>query len=154
VNPDNPAPAAGSLPINVSDGPPSDTTLARACIGMPGGTEAPGLLAVVFRSGTSDRARIAAAKAVGGSLGGESNAGEEYLKLAAGTEPLAAVADRLIRQDPVVRVAAVPCPPQAIVSPARPVAPPDTTKPPAAPGAAAPAPPRPPLVQTVPPARK
>ena len=154
VNPNTPAPAAGSLPIDVSDGPPIDTTLARACIGLPGGSEAPGLLTVVFRGGTRDRDRIAAAKAVGGSLAGESMAGEEYVKLAAGAEPLAAVADRLIRQDPVVRVAPAPCPPQAIVSPTSRVNPSDSARTPPAPGTAAPPPPRPPLVQTVPAARK
>lgn len=154
VNPNSPAARSGILPINVSAGQPSDTTLARACKGLPGGSEAPGLLAVIFRGGTSDRDRIAAAKAVGGSLGGQSAHGEEYVKLAVGAGPLTAVADRLIRQDPVVRVAPAPCPPQAIVAPARPGNPPDSARAPAARDSAAPPPPRPPLVQTVPPPPK
>jgi hypothetical protein len=98
------------LPINVGVDAPEDTTLARACAGTPAGDEAPGLLAVAFRPGTSDRDRIAAAKAVGGSLAGTSAYGEDYVRLGVGEGPLTAVADRLIRQDPVVRVSPAPCP--------------------------------------------
>jgi hypothetical protein len=95
---------------------------------VPGGREAPGLLAVVFRTGTIDRDRIAAAKAVGGSLAGRSAYGEEYVRLAVGSGPLAAVADRLIRQDPVVRVSPAPCPAQAITPPAPPATPADSAR--------------------------
>jgi hypothetical protein len=121
-------PVAPRLPINVGVGAPSDTTLLRACTGVPGGREAPGLLAVVFRTGTIDRDRIAAAKAVGGSLAGRSAYGEEYVRLAVGSGPLAAVADRLIRQDPVVRVSPAPCPAQAITPPAPPATPADSAR--------------------------
>lgn len=110
-------PTPPSLPIRVGAGAPPDTTLLRACAGVPGGREAPGLLAVVFRTGTIDRDRVAAAKAVGGTLGGRSAYGEEYVRLEVGSGPLSAVADRLIRQDPVVRVSPAPCPPEAIMPP-------------------------------------
>jgi hypothetical protein len=89
---------------------PTDTTLARACDGAPAGTEAPGLLAVLFRAGTSDRDRAAAAKAVGGTLAGTSDYGEEYVRVPETAGPLVAVADRLIRQEPVTQVSPAPCP--------------------------------------------
>jgi hypothetical protein len=90
---------------------PVDTTLARACNGAPGGTEAPGLLAVVFRSRTPDTARVAAARAVGGTLAGPTGYGEEYVRVPPNAGPLTVVADRLIRQRPVTQVSPVPCPP-------------------------------------------
>jgi hypothetical protein len=77
---------------------------------MPAGSEAPGLLAVIFRAGTSDKDRAAAAKAVGGTLAGTSSYGEDYVQLDVGAGPLAAVADRLIRQEPVMQVSPAPCP--------------------------------------------
>jgi hypothetical protein len=89
---------------------PTDTTLARACDGAPAGTEAPGLLAVLFRTGTSDRDRAAAAKAVGGTLAGTSDYGEEYVRVPETAGPLVAVADRLILQEPVTQVSPAPCP--------------------------------------------
>ena len=89
---------------------PPDTVLARACAGLPAGAEAPGLLAVVFRPGTSDTARAAAARAVGGTRAGTSQYGEEYVQVPPDAGPLPAVADRLIRQDPVMTVSAAPCP--------------------------------------------
>lgn len=98
------------LPANVGVAAPTDPTLARACTGMPAGSEAPGLLAVVFRAGTSDKDRAAAAKAVGGTLAGTSSYGEEYVQLGVGAGPLAAVADRMIRQEPVMQVSPAPCP--------------------------------------------
>ena len=101
---------AASIPLNVGPAEPTDTTLARACAGVPAGSEAPGLLAVIFNPGTSERDRAAAAKAVGGTLAGSSAYGEDYVRLAVGAGPLAAVADRLIRQDPVKQVSPAPCP--------------------------------------------
>jgi hypothetical protein len=98
------------LPSNVGVAAPSDPTLTRACAGMPAGSEAPGLLAVIFRAGTSDKDRAAAAKAVGGTLAGTSSYGEDYVQLEVGAGPLAAVADRLIRQEPVMQVSPAPCP--------------------------------------------
>jgi hypothetical protein len=89
---------------------PTDTTLARACAGAPAGSEAPGLLAVIFNPGTSERDRAAAAKAVGGTLAGSSPYGEDYVRLAVGAGPLTAVADRLIRLNPVKQVSPAPCP--------------------------------------------
>ena len=103
-----------SIPLNV--GPtsdPSDTTLARACAGEPVGGEAPGLLAVIFVAGTSERDRAAAAKAVGGTLAGSSPYGEDYVRIGVGAGPLTVVADRLIRQNPVKEVSPVPCPASA-----------------------------------------
>jgi hypothetical protein len=114
-------PSVGAVPSGAapySGGPPSpttlaptDTTLARVCRGVPGGIEAPGLLAVVFRAGTSDQDRIAAAKSVGGTLGGPSEYGEEYVLLPPDAGALTVVADKLIRQDPVTQVSPAPCPP-------------------------------------------
>jgi len=100
-----------ATPQTVTALAPVDTTLARACNGAPGGTEAPGLLAVVFRSRTPDTARIAAAKAVGGTLAGPTGYGEEYVRVPPDAGPLTVVADRLIRQKPVTQVSPVPCPP-------------------------------------------
>jgi hypothetical protein len=99
-----------SIPVDVGQADPTDTTLARACAGNPAGSEAPGLLAVIFNPGTSDRDRAAAAKAVGGTLAGTSPYGEDYVRLAVGAGPLTAVADQLIRQNPVKQVSPAPCP--------------------------------------------
>jgi hypothetical protein len=99
-----------SIPVDVGQADPTDTTLARACAGYPAGSEAPGLLAVIFNPGTSDRDRAAAAKAVGGTLAGSSPYGEDYVRLAVGAGPLTAVADRLIRQNLVKQVSPAPCP--------------------------------------------
>ena len=96
--------------LGVGPAEPADTTLARACQGYPAGSEAPGLLAVIFSSGTSADDRAAAAKAVGGTLAGSSPYGEDYVRLAVGAGPLAGVADRLIRQRPVKQVSPAPCP--------------------------------------------
>jgi hypothetical protein len=106
-----------TIPLNVGPAEPADTTLARACAGEPAGSEAPGLLAVVFTAGTSERDRAAAAKAVGGTLAGSSPYGEDYVRLAVGAGPLTAVADQLIRQNPVKEVSPVPCPASAAASP-------------------------------------
>lgn len=98
------------IPLGVGPAEPDDTTLARACQGYPAGSEAPGLLAVIFIAGTSQRDRAAAAKAVGGTLAGSSPYGEDYVRLAVGAGPLTAVADRLINQRPVKQVSPAPCP--------------------------------------------
>jgi hypothetical protein len=103
--PQTPSPAAVSVPI-----PPTDTTLARACAGAAPGTLAPGLLAVVFRPGTTDKDRAGAARAVGGTVGGLTDMGEVYVRVPPAAGPLHLVADQLIRQDPVTRVTPVPCP--------------------------------------------
>jgi hypothetical protein len=103
-----------TIPLDVGpSADPTDTTLARACAGEPAGGEAPGLLAVIFATGTSEGDRAAAAKAVGGTLAGSSPYGEDYVRLAAGAAPLTVVADRLIRQNPVKEVSPVPCPASA-----------------------------------------
>jgi hypothetical protein len=109
------APSAGTTAppapqtVNVTPAP-LDTTLARACAGMSAGDEAPGLLVVIFRRGTSDKDRAAAAKAVGGVLAGTSPYGEDYVRLGADAAPLTVMADRLIRQEPVLEVSPTPCP--------------------------------------------
>ncbi|HET6579207.1 MAG TPA: hypothetical protein VFG66_12850 [Gemmatimonadales bacterium] len=104
--------STGPLVVNLS---PPDTTLMRACAGAPAGSLAPGLLAVVFRAGTSGPEKVAAAKAVGGTLAGPTAAGgEEYVRLSADAPALTVVADRLIRADPVTRVSPAPCPPAAV----------------------------------------
>jgi hypothetical protein len=99
-----------AIPLGVGQADPTDTTLARACAGYPAGSEAPGLLAVIFNAGTSERDRAAAAKAVGGTLAGSSPYGEDYVRLAVGAGPLTVVADQLIRQNPVKQVSPAPCP--------------------------------------------
>jgi hypothetical protein len=99
-----------TIPLSVGPAEPTDTTLTRACAGEPAGSEAPGLLAVIFNPGTSERERAAAAKAVGGTLAGSSPYGEDYVRLAVGAGPLTAVADQLIRQNPVKQVSPAPCP--------------------------------------------
>jgi hypothetical protein len=99
-----------AIPLGIGPADPTDTTLARACAGAPAGSEAPGLLAVIFSPGTSERDRAAAAKAVGGTLAGTSPYGEVYVRLAVGAGPLTAVADQLIRQNPVKEVSPAPCP--------------------------------------------
>ena len=112
IAPGGAAPSVGPTPSAVSV-EPNDTALARACQGLPAGTQAPGLLTVLFRAGTSDRDRAAAAKSVGGTLGGPTPYGEEYVLLPPGAGPLTVIADRLIRQDPVTQVSPAPCPPTA-----------------------------------------
>lgn len=110
------APAA-VFPVEVSEAP-ADPILARACAGEPGGAEAPGLLAVVFRARTPDTEQAAAAKAIGGTLAGQSPYGDIYVTVPDSAGPLRDVADRLIRQDPVTTVSPVPCPPEAAPPPA------------------------------------
>lgn len=114
--------STGPLVVNLS---PPDTTLMRACAGAPAGSLAPGLLAVVFRAGTSGPEKVAAAKAVGGALAGPTAAGgEEYVRLSADAPALTVVADRLIRADPVTRVSPAPCPsPEVESAPAETAAP-------------------------------
>lgn len=102
--------AADSSTAASSDPAATDTTLTRACAGAEPGSEAPGLLAVNFRPGTPDKARADAARSVGGTLAGPNEYGEEYVILSPDAGPLPAVADRLIRQDPVTRVSPAPCP--------------------------------------------
>ncbi len=125
-----PSPAAVAMPG------PVDTTLARACRGLGPGTLAPGLLAAVFRPGTTEKARADAARAVGGTVGGLTDMGEVYVRVPPEAGPLPVVADRLIRQDPVTRVTPIPCPP-----PAAPAAPAQQAPSPPAQGPPAPAPP-------------
>jgi hypothetical protein len=129
-----PSPAAVAIPG------PVDTTLARACRGLGPGTLAPGLLAAVFRPGTTEKARADAARAVGGTVGGLTDMGEVYVRVPPEAGPLPVVADRLIRQDPVTRVTPIPCPPPA--APAAPAqqapGPPAQAPPPQAPPAQAP----------------
>jgi hypothetical protein len=103
-------PPSGAASAVLTRVEPADTTLARACAGATAGSMAPGLLTVVFRPGTPDKERAAAARAVGGTLGGPTEYGEEYVRVPSDAGPLAVVADRLIRQDPVTRVSPAPCP--------------------------------------------
>ena len=88
----------------------ADTLLASACGDAPGGSEAPGLLAVLFRARTTEEVRHAAAKQVGGTIAGESDEGEDYVRFPPDAGPPSAVADRLIRLGPVMRVSPVACP--------------------------------------------
>ncbi len=111
----DPATIPPTIPLGIGQSDPTDTTLARACAGEPAGSEAPGLLAVIFVAGTSERDRAAAAKAVGGRLAGSSPYGEDYVRLGVGAGPLTAVADRLIRQNPVKQVSPAPCPAPPVV---------------------------------------
>jgi hypothetical protein len=104
------AAARGEALRAVTQVAPADTVLAKACSGLPAGAEAPGLLAVVFRPGTSEAERVAAARAVGGALAGASEYGEDYVRVPTDARPLTVIADRLIRQVPVTTVSAAPCP--------------------------------------------
>lgn len=106
-NPATPPPAM--LPA-ASPAPPPDAVLAKACAGESGGAEAPGLLAVTFRAGTAESAQADAARAVGGTVSGESPYGDTYVSIPDNAGPLPLVADRLIRQEPVTTVSPVPCP--------------------------------------------
>jgi hypothetical protein len=125
--------AAPSGPLVVNVAPP-DTILLAACAGAPPGSMAEGILAVVFRSGSTDRERVAAAKTVDGVLAGPATSvGEEYIRLTSAAPSLTVAADRLIRQDAVTRVSPAPCPP-----PALPPAPPSTPAPAAPAGPATP----------------
>lgn len=124
----SPAPPAPAAPVQ-----PGDTTLQRACKGMAPGALAPGLLAVVFRTGTTKPEAIEAARAVGGTIVGMSEKGEVYVEVPASTAPLPVAADQLIRQNPVTQVTPTRCP-SAPASPAAPAA-----APAAAPSGAAPA---------------
>jgi len=100
-----------SIPVDVGQADPSDTTLARACAGLP---PLAARRPVCSRSSSTPArptaTRAAAAKAVGGTLAGSSPYGEDYVRLEVGAGPLTAVADRLIRQNPVKQVSPAPCP--------------------------------------------
>lgn len=109
-----------TLPVPTSL--PPDSTMRRACAGLGAGALAPNLLVVVFRAGTLHDDRVAAAKAVGGSLGMPTRAGEEYVYLSDDAGRLEGTADRLIRQDPVTRVSPVSCPPLSPSAPGPPAA--------------------------------
>ena len=125
-------PPGAVLPTAVPK-PPTDTILAKACAGQPGGAQARGLLAAIFRAGTPADAQAAAANAVGGKLAGVSPYGESYVLIPDSAGPLRTVADRLIRQDPVTTVSPVPCPGQAAPpapAPPAPVPPPPAGAPP------------------------
>ena len=115
------APTAPTAPTTES----ADTTLKRVCRGAPPGVLAPGLLAVVFRPGTTKPQAIDAARAIGGTIAGMSDAGEVYVEVPPTAGPLKLVADQLIRQDPVTRVSPTPCP--APAPPAGAGTPPATT---------------------------
>jgi hypothetical protein len=138
LGPGSAATDPATIPLNVGPADPADTTLARACAGAPEGSEAPGLLAVIFVTGTSERDRAAAAKAVGGTLAGSSPYGEDYVRLGVGSGPLTVVADQLIRQNPVKQVSPAPCPAPAAVPSAGEAAPSGESIP--APGAGRPQP--------------
>jgi hypothetical protein len=88
----------------------ADTLVASACGDAPAGSEAPGLLAVLFRARTTEEVRHAAAKQVGGTIVGESDEGENYVRFQPDAGAPSAVADRLIRLGPVMRVSPVACP--------------------------------------------
>jgi hypothetical protein len=108
-DPAPPSPSAAALPGPAAP-EATDTTLARVCKGAVPGELAPGLLAVVFRAGTTRPEAVAAARAVGGTIVGMSDAGEVYVDVTAGGAPLAAAADQLIRQNPVSEVTLAACP--------------------------------------------
>jgi hypothetical protein len=105
-----PAPASPAASAPAATVAPADTTLKKACTGAPPGMLAPGLLAVVYRPGTTREEAIAAAKSVGGEIAGMSELGEVYVRVPPSAGALDVVADQLIRQDPVTRVAPTPCP--------------------------------------------
>ena len=89
---------------------PVDTIVASACREAPAGRPAPGLLMVVFRAGTAESARVAAAKEVRGTLAGMAPSGEEYIRLSPESGPLAVAAANLIQLPPVTSVSEKSCP--------------------------------------------
>lgn len=88
----------------------ADSLLASACGDAPPGSEAAGLLAVLFRARTTAEVRRTSAKQVGGTIAGESDEGETYVRFPPDAGAPSAVADRLIRLSPVIRVSPVACP--------------------------------------------
>ncbi len=96
------APARAAAPV--------DSILAAACREAPPGRPAPGLLTVVFRAGTPDTARVAAAREVSGTLAGMTASGEDYVRLSPESGPLVVAAARLIRLPPVTSVSEKSCP--------------------------------------------
>jgi hypothetical protein len=99
---------ASAIPAPVAA--PVDSIVAAACHEAPPGKPAPGLLTVVFRPGTPDTARVAAAREVSGTLAGTTASGEEYVRLSPESGPLAVAAARLIRLPPVTSVSEKSCP--------------------------------------------
>ena len=82
----------------------------RPAVKLPPGRPAPGLLTVVFRAGTPDTARMAAAREVSGTLAGMTASGEDYVRLSPESGPLVVAAARLIRLPPVTSVSEKSCP--------------------------------------------
>ncbi len=113
--------AAGTTSLAPGGVPHRDLLLERVCAGLAAGSPAPGLLAVVFRPGTAEEDRQRAARAVGGTLKGPTESGEEYVRLPDGAA-LNVSADSLIRLGPVTRVSPATCLPpiRAVPAPAGP----------------------------------
>jgi len=106
--------SAAQRPVATESAParaaaPVDSILLTACRGALAGRPAPGLLTVVFRAGTPDTARAAAAKAVSGALV-VTTTGEEYVQLSPESGPLPVAAARLIQLPPVTSVSEKSCP--------------------------------------------
>ncbi len=109
------APSGAQQPTQASVVParaaaPVDSILAAACREERPGKPAPGLLTVVFRPGTPDTARVAAAREVKGTLAGTTASGEDYIRLSPESGPLVVAAARLIRLPPVTSVSEKSCP--------------------------------------------
>jgi len=104
-------PVAPPPPVFIA---PVDTTLAAGCAGAPARSLAANLLMVTFSPGTAPSERAAAAEAVGGTLAGSVDPDTEYFRVPAeGSDAqLQAIADRVIRLDPVTQVSPAVCPPQ------------------------------------------
>jgi hypothetical protein len=104
-------PVAPAPPVSIA---PVDTTLAAGCAGERARSLAPDLLMVTFRPGTPPSERAKAAHAVGGTLAGPVDPDTEYFRVPAeGSDAqLQAIADRVIRLDPVTEVSPAVCPPQ------------------------------------------
>ena len=89
--------------------PPADPALVAACKPGEDGASAGVLLLVKFARGTTDADRAAAAKSIGGRLGGDSPDGLTYIVPPA-DRPLRDAEDSLIRAHGVREVGEQPCP--------------------------------------------
>jgi hypothetical protein len=89
--------------------PPADPSLVAACKPGPDGASVGVLLIVRFARQTTDADRVAAAKAIGGRLGGDTPDGLTYV-VPPGDRPLRDVEDSLIRARGVREVGEQPCP--------------------------------------------
>jgi hypothetical protein len=101
-------PATGAAPPPPAT--PPDTLLANACRGTLPGRPAAGLLTVVFKAGTPDSSRVAAAKEVSAAFIRVPETGEEYVRLSPESGPFVVASAKLIQLPAVTSVSEKSCP--------------------------------------------